>query len=95
MTQYTRMNPAEHAKQAVGQESEDEGRQPNTRRKERDLGSNQARMRERLGGGGGCVFLAVVLAASTSASGSRGVGNPFHSVPSFQGKGIIHPSIRL
>jgi hypothetical protein len=79
------MNPVEHTKQAVGQKSEDERRQPNTRRKERDLGSNQAPMRERLGGREGCVFLAVFLAVSTSASRSRGVGNPFHSVPSFQG----------
>jgi hypothetical protein len=79
------MNLAKHMKQVVGQESEDERRQPNTRRKERDLGSNQAPMRERLSGRVGCVFLAVFLAVSTSASPSRGVGNPFHSVPSFQG----------
>jgi hypothetical protein len=30
------------------------------------------------------VCSAVFLAASTSAPGSRGAGNPFHSVPSFQ-----------
>lgn len=56
--------------------------QPNTRRKKCDLGSNQEPMRVRFGGGVGCVFLAVFLAVSTSASGSRGVSNRFHSVPS-------------
>jgi hypothetical protein len=42
--------PCRAREQAVEHESEDERRQPNTRRKERDLGSNQAPIRERLGG---------------------------------------------
>jgi hypothetical protein len=42
--------PCRARRPAVGQEWEDERRHPNTRRKERDLGSNQAPIRERLGG---------------------------------------------
>ena len=57
--------PCRAYKQAVGQENEDARRQQSMRRKERDLGSNQAPMREWLGRGVGCVFLAVFLAVST------------------------------
>ena len=79
--QHTRMHLVKQVCRT--REQRDEPTQPNTRRKERDLGSNQAPMRERLGGGVGCVFLAVFLAVSTLASRSGGVGNPFHSVPPF------------